>query len=763
MFEAYSIGIRVSLINGVTAGLIGLARQFKGADQDAKGLQKSLDRIAKTAAIGVGLTASGAFGLGMVGKAISISKEYANQLSLLNQLGMSQRDIAAGVGAAWKTAYDVPTTKVEENIKTLRELRSAFGPSSYQESEARMVLPMVQRVSSVLTALTGKEQNHVGFDLVKATELRTLGGMTPEAMNRNIDLMSRTLIAMGGTITAQDFHGTFKMGKMATGKWSDEFAYLYLPTLMQELKTGAGGGAQSAGTILMSLYQQMHGKMTKAAMPLWVDAGLVKSSDIVKNATGQYQVRPGGVAGTALFEQDPYLWVQKYLRPGVDRLMATKGITAETAINAMFSNRNAAFGAYTFYAKSVQFERDRKLIEQSRNSEGAYQSLLKTNPMLAEKALQTQLHNQLVVFGYSVLPDLLKVLTAVLPIMRDFTAWIHEHGKVAKFLMGALVTVSSVLLVGGALTSAKAAFEGLGLLFGLFKAEGALVTRVVPAIGTGLRIVVGAITSLAGVLGWWTAPIVAALAAVGGGIYFIAKGWERDKSGWTNIRDGLGDYWKWLSRMGHKALDLVHGLENPGDRASPGAKAGAFWLKFFHGVYAGARDAAMPYVAKIKTAYSLILKSWDPTVNAFVSGVSSFISKLKVLAGLAHQIMPWAFSDPSAKPGAIGGGKPKTGLEGDIGRFGREVGRNTIDALVGTVMRGYGVPLGVGVGSRKAIVPSIGGSEIKPIHTTVQIDGRTVAKAVSYHQERDLDRANRSSGSAVDARRSLLPVGISAA
>jgi hypothetical protein len=246
------------------------------------------------------------------------------------------------------------------------------------------MLPVVGRLQGVMQSLTGRPQEHVGFDMVKAIELRT-GVMTTQALQRNAELMSKAIIGMGGTVTVSDFHGALKMGKIATNKWSDDFTYNYLPTLMQELKTAHGGGAQSAGTILMSLYQQMHGRMTKAAMPLWVASGLVKPSDIVKNATGQYQMKPGAVAGHELFEQNPFLWVQQYLRPAVDRSGERPSTSApETAINAMFSNRNAAFGAYNMYFKAGAVRAGQGHDRRADGGYAAYQKLLKTDPTLAQ-------------------------------------------------------------------------------------------------------------------------------------------------------------------------------------------------------------------------------------------------------------------------------------------------------------------------------------------------------------------------------------------
>jgi hypothetical protein len=579
--------------------------------------------------------------------------------------------------------------------------------------------------------------------------------MTPEAMKRNIDLMSRTLIAMGGTITAQDFHGTFKMGKLATGKWSDEFAYLYLPTLMQELRTGAGGGAQSAGTILMSLYQQMHGKMTKAAMPLWVQAGLVRPGDIVKNSTGQYQVKPGGVAGTPLFENDPYLWVQQYLRPGVERLMKARGITAETAINAMFSNRNAAFGAYTFYAKAQQFERDRKLIEQTKNSEGAYKSLLATNPMLAEQALQQQFKNSMVILGYSVLPDLLKVLQAVLPNMVNFVAWMHEHQKVVKGFMGALLIGGGLLAAGGAINIIAGTVEAFELLFNVMRAGAPIlgvVGNILPMAWDAFLAASTGLISVAVDLGWWLAPVAAGLGLVGVAIYFIASRWDTHKSVFENIKTGLSAYGGWLIKFGDDLLKKVRRWEDSPSKHK--ADTPKILVGFVDGMTSGVVGEIAKWSKLAKGAWNEMVKWWSPVTSKLVSGISDFLAKLDKLGKIAHALMPWAFKDgPKPPAAAVSSTAPMTARD-----FGAFVGRNAVNSLVGSMLH---VPVMPVAPPRKAMVPSGPTGGKQPIHTTVNLDGRPIAKVVSYYQEKDMDFAARSSSGQIDPRRSLTPAGLS--
>jgi hypothetical protein len=563
MFEAYSIGIRIGLINGVSSGLIALARQFRSAEMGAAGLRKELKTIKGLGIVGAGLTVAGLGMFAGLEKTAQAGKEYANQLALMNTLGMKQADVAAAVGKAWQTAYDVPTTSIEGNLKSFRELRSVFGVG--RENDAAAMLPIVGRIEGVLTALTGHEQDKVGFDLVKATELRT-GLMTMQALQQNAEMMSRAIIGMGGTITVGDFHGALKMGKMATNKWSDSFTYEYLPTLMQEMKTASGGGAQSAGTALMSFYQQAHGRMTKAAMPYWEMGGLVAPKDIVRNAGGQWQVKPGGVKNTSLLESNPYLWVQTTLRPAIDKISDKMHVSAETAINAMFSNRNAAFAAYNMYVKSQQYERDKKTIDQADSYEG-YQKLLKTSPQLAEMALAKQWHNLMATIGYQVLPDLMAAIQAILPMIRDATKWANANPGALRAWIHGFEVLAAIFTASGVAVSALAAAKALGLVFRLFGGGGAVagIVKMAPGMVSAIGRMGGALGALSLVrFGLITAGIIGIGAAInalhkaGGGDQARAGATATGVAAGLNTRDWIGRLWDNTFSRDHHARPAHH-------------------------------------------------------------------------------------------------------------------------------------------------------------------------------------------------------------
>ena len=81
----------------------------------------------------------------------------------------------------------------------------------------------------------------------------------PAHFSSLIDSMFRAEQAMGGRITGADFLSAMKFGRGAALGWSDDFVSLYLPTLIQEMRSGGGGGAGGPGNALMSAFQAIVG------------------------------------------------------------------------------------------------------------------------------------------------------------------------------------------------------------------------------------------------------------------------------------------------------------------------------------------------------------------------------------------------------------------------------------------------------------------------------------------------------------------------
>jgi hypothetical protein len=466
VFEAYTVGIRISLINGVSTGLSLIGRQFRTTHTDVKALEKRLLSVRTLLYTGAGLAAAGGGILWGISKLAKAGSEYTRQLSLMNAAGMNQLEIANATASAWKTSRDVVTSNATQNLQAIRELRSVFG--LHHMAEAYSILPTVQRTKAVLEALTGKEQEGVAFDMVKAIELRTPGLMTAARMQQNADLMARSLMAMGGTINVNDFHMALKQAKTSAFRLSDAFVYELFPTLMQEVKT-RGGGAQSAGTALMTSYQAViNGRIMKSALPVWEKMGLIDPRNVVRNATGSMQLRPGAVRQAQLFQENPFLWANQVLAPAIAAYAKGKNLNTEQVLAGMFRDRNTQWFFNTLINKAAQFKRDQDLIKAGGSSKAVYDKLVKTNPQLAAMALQAKWNELLSQLGYSIMPKLLEITQNLLPILERATDWVRNNKDAVGWwivklgeLSVVMIGLSGVAVIGAAINGFKAIKEVL--------------------------------------------------------------------------------------------------------------------------------------------------------------------------------------------------------------------------------------------------------------------------------------------------------------
>ncbi|MCM2537995.1 hypothetical protein [Burkholderia glumae] len=491
MFEAYSIAVKISVVNQVSGALMAMSQQFSKLHGQATQLQSRLEKIKLTMLQGGALLGAGAFGLKMFDGAIKSANGYYHQLALLKNVGMSQVEVAQSVQKAWSTTHEVMSTKAGDNIKTLLELRSA----TLHYDDALAILPTVQRISAVMQSITGAPQEHVGFDMVKGIEFATKSGLTAEGMKAQAEMMSKAIIAMNGTVTAADFHQAFKYSRAAAPYLSDEFKYQYLPTLIQEFKAGKGG-ASGAGNTIASLFGVIVGRMIpKELISNWVAAGLVNPKMVQNDPHNRTtsKILPGGVVGTAEFAQNPELYAQKYIRPAIEKLQAKYHISELDAYYALTKNRVAAFGLQTLVNKGPQFERDKALINAAPNSSTAYSNLAKTDPELAQMQLDAQWENLKVRLAYDVVPKLLQAFNWLTPKLSELVDLMEKNQGTVTAFVGTFLGLSALAGVAGSILLVKAAVQALSLALsltgggGLGMAIGALASPIgiaVVALGT---------------------------------------------------------------------------------------------------------------------------------------------------------------------------------------------------------------------------------------------------------------------------------------
>ena len=471
MFEAYKIGIRLSLLNGVTSGLLGIVGQFRTLDNQINLTNRKLtdtDRllvgIKRRMIVGGVMMAGGAAGFALIDKTMHAGREYAHQLALMNSAGMKHLEIVRATQAAWAASKSVPTSNTVENLSAIRDLRMVFGNTA----DAIKYMPAVQQAQAILGTYRHGERGSAkqdAYEMAKALEMK--GAVkTPGQFLTEADMMTKALVATGGKVSAADFLSAFKYARTATSDWNNAFTYSILPTLIQEMKTrgGSGGATGGPGSALMSAYAAVvGGTVPQKSLKLWQKLHMLDPSKVVWDKVGSAKgIAPGGILGATEFQANPYVWAQKYLVPSLQKAGYLTEEQQKQAIQYLFPNRTAGFVMSQFVTQAWKFQRDQKLIAKAQGL-GAYQQLLKTDPEMASIAMHKQWQNILAILGYSIMPVVIKGMQLMIDTLRPLGKFFYQHQMAARALMYSLAGLSAVMLVGGAGLTIWGGFSLLGL------------------------------------------------------------------------------------------------------------------------------------------------------------------------------------------------------------------------------------------------------------------------------------------------------------
>jgi len=350
------------------------------------------------------------------------------------------------------------------------------------------------------------------------------------------------------------------------------------------MKTGNAGG-QSAGVLLRNFDRAVVGQVIPLnKLQTWMDAGLVKSASVVwnKQHTGLKKINPGGVVGQDMASANPRDWWELYGETAVQKLMKTRGLTDIQAIAALGTNQMTTDLFKKFHFQKVQFDRDKALIEKVGSSKDSYDKLLKTDPQLAQQAMEKQWSNVQARIGYEILPRLIPYMIKFADALDGIGQWMQEHPVKLQLLVGGFLALGVAMTVIGKVMMAAGIIKLLGI--------GPMIMGLLAPVG----LVIGAVV-LIGVLAY--------------------EVWKH----WDVIKPKLLAAWAWLADTTMKLWDTTK-------LAFGSAKA---WLTNMAGMLWDGLKLGF------KTFVGFYLSAWQGLFNALISGINSILPASRKI-GMMH-------------------------------------------------------------------------------------------------------------------------------
>lgn len=555
MFEAYKIGVAMTLLNHVSPVLSSIVRDFAKTNAEAALFQKRLDSI-KMGMVG-GLMATGA-GIALA----SMFKTPIEDALKFERTMLRVKNIGGLDGA---TLTEVRSNALSgkyrgigasESVDLFRDLHAAFG----EAKEAKEFMPLFAGMARVTQGTFGKSAVQGEEDvraLAKLAERRG-GTKSPEAMERAMDISMKMLNASGGAVTPKDALAfSARMGAM--GNAMSDTGLLKMWALMQEQ------GGSKAGTALNSALQNLvNGRGTEGSGMVLHRLGLVDEAANDKNLRDQYgeswskhrnKVTANSLINADLAKTDMVGYVETTMLPKISAYLDKNGIRdpkkrdAETVslIAQGLSNRLGADSIALIATQLPRILKDYHIAEAS----GGLRSSIKNfdeSPVAKFQDLEARWNTALVNLGVSALPIVIPLVNRLTSGIAEFSKYAQENPRIVKTVVGGILGLSAALITLGGLTLAINGVRALHLASVVMRAG--MASSIVPLSMVTKGIVGLGAAGLAFGAGWTVGTLLYKAAIEG-----------------TKFSDWLGGLIsKVLSWMGNAEAQEIQQLVNKGKK-----------------------------------------------------------------------------------------------------------------------------------------------------------------------------------------------------
>ena len=737
--DLYKIGVSLAMTSNAPQVLSALSQQLLHVHAGVNQLQGGLNRL-KVAIGGAFAVAGGTAMLSTMGKVVDRGNDLVKLQQDMAQAGVKNAEVQEAYAKAWEMTGKYQNVSAVEVMKLINDGRMTFGS---QHDATHHIEDFVDMTSFLKSYQDGKHA-HGGEGLLAEVNAAMKSGeiagkVSPDDMKEHVKQLTAMKVAYGEQLKIGQYLTAQRNAGVALRNTTDEFRYGLFPALVQE-------NGQSAGTMLMTAYNKVvagTGNRTKSLEHM-KEIGLLNPSMLEYNKIGMVKglKSPDGIKGSHSAALNFADWVMTTLKPRLDKQTRDKKtgeidhIKEAQLISGMFPDRNAAKAITEIIQQFSKFTKDAHLMREARDAMAM--RLYTEKSWIAQKqAFTTQWDNFVAALGAPMVPQATEALRSINQAMAGIAGWASakENAGVLR-AVGIGVAGLGASLVGAGAVALIAALGPAGwLVLGI----GGLVTGLVAA----RQLLAGSEAVLT------KDPHIRSVRndAIPGDERFRSASWMDDAMGkLPAIGAGIAAFFR---QVGHGA-EVIYRAGEATRRWVDGVTEGA--NGFGEKIAAIFRAVPVPEgLSDLGTRIAETFRSIPEQAQGLVTAISEIGSQMSA----AIQGLPGKVSEAiSSAIGSIGG-MLSSAISGLSGMVSNAI--SSITSAIGGIHTDSSgkhlpqtePPRARGNGGAPALDPHIkrGASLVPPprsqapvhVATAVQLDGRTVARAVTRHQVAALD------------------------
>lgn len=377
MSDVYKVAVALQMSSNASAILGSLATHLIHAHHQVDKLNKGLNDTTSAMnrvklAIGGGLAiAGGTAALAVVGKMVDKGNELIKIQQNMAAAGVKSLEIQEAYAEAWKLTGKYTNVSAADALKTISEARMTFGSQEAATHHAEDFVKMTSFLKAYQGGAHGKGATNFEAEAIAAMKSGEIAGkIDPKDMAEHVKQLTAMRVAYGDQLKIGQYLTAQRAGGVALRNVSDDFRYGVFPALVQE-------NGPNAGVMIMTAFNKLvAGTGNKLeALSAMSSLGLLDESKVTHHPlTGKVtRVEMGAVRGDKEFAVNPGEWVEKYLKPALDRKTSS---TVEQAqwVSKILPDRNAAKAVTEMLQQWPKLIKDAQLMLQARKAlnEGAY-------------------------------------------------------------------------------------------------------------------------------------------------------------------------------------------------------------------------------------------------------------------------------------------------------------------------------------------------------------------------------------------------------
>ncbi|WP_448120086.1 hypothetical protein [Pseudomonas veronii] len=476
-FEAYSVAVKLSLINHVSAGMALISKSLAGAGQDADKLNAKLSSIGKQAAIGGAMFGGGLALAGLFKAPLEEAKKFQTEMAKFSLYGMS--DSVNAESERFVKGMNSIGTSITTNMKLFTEAQGVFRESGLPGMEAlegaKIAAPVLSKIAYATSGLSEESQAVMKTSsMAMMRYIEDSGGLkSAKRFNELADAGWKMTQTSGGSVNWEQLRQFKARGGIAAMNMSDDAV-----AMMEPIITMLKG--QTAGFSLRTAYNRLNGIIK---IPNQVAHELVKNNiwdnkKVIWNSQGGIKAFKGNpLIDADLFSQNPTEFYEKVIMPMHKRA----GITSDSAIGQSNAMLFGSTGGAMFTLIDKNIEKLHHSLDAQHKALGIDASVAVTDKTLAGKEVQlaAKWKDLMLALGDNVLPLAIKAITALNVEVVKLTAWMNANPETVKALTYAFMGLSAFLITGGLINMIIAAGRGFWLLAkALFFLAGPLIPLI---------------------------------------------------------------------------------------------------------------------------------------------------------------------------------------------------------------------------------------------------------------------------------------------